>query len=168
MTLQEQLQKIKLVSPTSIDNYRYTLYNIEGLNIIKTDTLKTRKDYEEYRRTSNQIQIQHSGENSLRSVKRNNEIIGYILEEKPEYKVNIEYYKSIFQEVFDYIINELEIQDVDSFNYYLDNFCNINFILNEMICKGSIEKLFEILDNYNNDIDYKKFLNKIIKAPDIK
>ena len=162
--LKKYLEECKIHRKESIYNKEYRYIK----EIIWDDELqakfgKTREGYDKYKNDySIKGHVAYGGFNDLREITDDNKIIGYLLETK---KSNNESYTElikILNNAKQATINLLNIKDLVAFDYYLDtrgfNYYNST---NELI--GKIEKLEEIIDDYNNEEDFKLYLDKIIK-----
>lgn len=143
------------------DGYETILYSEE----INKKYSNSRKGYEDFKRDHSNFRIGYSGEVSVRDIKNydTNDKIGYIFERKIIDKSYSDKLNVLYNYMKEEVISLLKIKDIESFEYFLKTF-NVSFEFNiHSNIKYEIKKLYELVTEYNEDEDFKKFFDKIVK-----
>jgi hypothetical protein len=169
-----KINELKKINMKKSFNYSYTYFDTQLINgnlsyIYSNNKNKiygdTRKGFEKYKLDKNhELLIGYSGEISVRNIikKNTNEIIGCIFETKLSNNDYIEQINQIYKELKEYTIKELNVIDIDSFNYYLSQ--NSVYDFNIKSSKEiEINFLYDLIKEYNENIEFQKFFNKIIR-----
>jgi hypothetical protein len=169
--IKEYKDKIKSIRKKYNYNYSYEYWQgtdnkmeKNGMSILAFGN--TREGYEEYKRENPDSIIDYGGVVSLRKVRdeTSGRTIGYITETKHSDRPHIDEAEKYMNKAIKYVKKELGVQDEKSFEYYLekevrvqDFHRSIDNIIHE------IESLECILEDYNEDEEFRRFFDKIIK-----
>jgi len=129
----------------------------------------SRKGYELFKREhQEELSIGYSGEISLREVyiRATNEVIGYVQEKKKSTRPYVEKAQEVYEEIYNNVIKELGVKDVETFNYFIER-DGPGYDLFEkdpiMRKKSEASYIIELVQNYNECDEFRKYLDKIIK-----
>ena len=169
--MKNYLKEIEKISKEDAWNYEYDYFTIDGENLIKNSQVaeyfgKSREGFEKYREENPDSRISYSGEISLRAVfdRENDKVIGYITEKKIKNPKYLEKAKRLYEKQKEEVIKCLNIADIKNFNYYLDIYLvDFDFNTNINTYARKISKLLDLVENYENDDDFKDFFDKIVK-----
>jgi len=161
------LEKAKTIKKNSLETqYQYKYFFIDGDKITPVEKDPSRETFEKFRKDTG-FSFDYPGKVSYREFFKDNELKGFVLEDKVKKKTQYsEDIKKLYEEAFAYIVKELDIQDVDNFEYFLENENFFDFDLNMSNVTFYVNKinfLNDILRRYNSDKDFKQYLDKIIK-----
>jgi len=167
--LEKLLKDIKEIYKKDAWNYRYQYFTKSGKDIIYDEKFNDifgsdRSGYEKYKSENLDSYIEVSGKVSLREVKDSisRETIGYITEEKLPGEGSIQRAREIYEETFNIVREILKVKDNESFMFYvIQNEPKYDFkpSINEYIQRT--EWLVELVRDYENDEEFRHFLNKI-------
>lgn len=121
----------------------------------------TREGYENFKQDNNGS-ISHSHEIYLRENKdiKTKETLGYLIESKRTSNDNYNIMYDNFKKAKEKFIEMLEVEDTEAFEYWLESYTSIYLAkANEII--NSIKTLDNILIKYNEDKEFKRFIDKI-------
>ncbi len=167
----EYQRKANELERTNAYNYKYT-YWIPTPNGMVLDVARnheygsTRDGYESWK-TNEPLSwyASHSGQISLRTVtdrNDNNNIVGYITEEKQSDYLWHQDIKDLTDECFNKLCESLEVIDINNFKYFIFSDLGI-FKDYKMELKTRLDIMVDVYENYNFDEDYKKLVDKIKK-----
>ena len=165
--MKKYLDQIAKTRKETIYNYKYTYFDpIEKDERYSKIYGESRKGYEDYCRDNN-VQVSYSGIVSYREVidRRTKDVIKVILEEKLSTTPQTDAAEEIYNEALQEAKKILKVEDEESFMYYVES--NVYFFDYRREVDGyinAINKLENIIEEYNEDEDFKKFFDKIIKA----
>lgn len=170
-TIDEIINELAILkSDTTTYRYKYYLSDGKGnilLDESMSDEPNTRERFVKFKNDNPDFYVDYSGKFSLREVYRRGteEIVGYVSEEKIHNTNNLDIAKALHMETYKLVLKELDVKDLESFNYYiLENDKSYDFD-NSNISKviSKIRYLDSVLSDYSSDEDFRKYLNKIIK-----
>jgi hypothetical protein len=163
--------KITNVRKEAIYNYSYEYWRGTDNKLFKNELANltfgdTREGYEAYKRENPDSYIDIA-DTYLRKVKDkvSGRTIGYITEKKLDNIPHITNAGQIYKDALNYVRETLDVQDESSFMFYIYH----NVEINDMR-KGidtyyhQIENLEKLLEDYNEDEEFRKFFDKIIKV----
>lgn len=172
------LKDLQGLSNKTIYNYDYKYYDLkmssQGDILVPNEDANekfgnSRKGYELFKKEHREdLSIGYSGEISLRDVyiRDTNEVIGYVQEKKKSMRPYVEKAQEIYEEIYNNIVKELCVKDINTFNYFIEK-DGPGYDLFEkdpiILIKSKASYLIELLENYNDDEDFREFLDKIIK-----
>lgn len=169
-TIDYYQKKANKIKHDNIYNYKYT-YWIATPNGMRLDDEKnhkygdTRAGYEEWKRKEPQSwYADHGGVVSLRRVydrDNDNRTVGYITEEKLSDYTWKEEIAALADECFEKLCEELEVKDKENFKYFLFN--DMGFFKDyELELQTKLDKMVHVYNEYNEDEEFKAFLDKVI------
>jgi hypothetical protein len=171
LQIKDYKNQIKNIRKDNIYNYEYEYWKGDKTHLekdLKATKLfgVSRKGYEKYKECNPDSIIDYGGVVSLREVTDSvsGETIGYITERKLSDKPHIDEAKKIFASSVDYVKEFLKVEDTEAFMYYLaqeiliqDFNTTVDNILHQ------IDNLETLLEEYQEDEEFRKFFDKIIK-----
>ena len=163
-------KEIKNIRMDNIYNYSYEYWRGTDNKLFKNELANltfgdTRKGYESYKRENPDSYVDIAN-TYLRKVKDrvSGRTIGYITEKKLDNTPYITEAGQIYKDALDYIRETLGVQDESSFMFYVYNNIEIqDFSKSIDNYYHQIEKLEELLEDYNEDEEFRRFFDKIIK-----
>jgi len=172
--LREYNSKIKKLDKQLIYNYDYTYYNLVGEDIVPNEDFNekygsTRKGYELFGKdNSNLLGVGYSGLVSLREVyvRDTLDLVGYITEAKRPMRPYLKEAEDLYESTLEDFKVALNVKDEESFKYYINengpgyDLYNKDRVQNE---SRKIGYLVDLMEQYFEDDDFKKFFDKIIK-----
>ena len=78
----------------------------------------------------------------------------------------VEKAEEIYEEIYNNVIEELCVKDINTFNYFIDKDGSGYDLLEKdpiIPIKSKASYLIKLMENYNDDEDFREFLDKIIK-----
>lgn len=155
-----------------LKNLKYTYYSLQGDDFVFNEDLNkeysnNRTGFERFKNNNKDYSIQYSGEISLRKVFDNQtNLVGMILEEKNKNQ-NFLFLKEKYEEIKKEFIKEFNVQDLDSFEFYLEEIektelLSLDFNSSEKTYIYKIKNIYNIIENIEKDTDFKKYFLKII------
>ncbi len=163
--LKETAKKLRKESFQKNYTYKYFYFDENG-NIQPIEKEESRETFENYRKENGYV-FDYSGEVSYRQFYEDEKLKGFVLEYRDKNKeIYTQKMKELYDEVFNEFIKELQIKDFDNFEYFLDthNFSDFSLgVSNLDYYKNKFDFLYELLEKYNNNSDFKLFFDKIIK-----
>ena len=170
--LRDIYSKASKINKELIYNYDYAYYDLIEDSIVPNEKLNekygnSRKGYELFGKDNNEYGVGYSGQVSLRELylRGTNEVVGYITETKKPSRPFIQEAESLYEEAFNKLVELLDVKDEENLNYYINDNNSFDFLskdrANEFTSK--IYFLIETLEQYNNDEEFRKFFDKIIK-----
>lgn len=174
--LKEKLKVVKEIDRKTVYNYKYKYWNVTEngmeLDVKAANTYgEDRDSYEKYKTDIREgrtgVIIDDSGKVSLRAVIDTNtkETIGYVTEEKLSNKPYVDNVKEIYETALEDVKEFLGVQDIDSFLYYINhNIASFDFYgtSETLSYERSLEGLIELIEEYDYDEEYKKYIDKVI------
>jgi len=176
------LKDIQNIRKDNIYNYEYKYWTGTKNRMYLDETLndmygQDRKGYEQYKNDSivlpdgtlsepGQIDVSYSGVTSLRTVtdRKTNKVIGYITETKLSDNPARDEAKIIFGKQLQAVMNHLEVHDVQSFMYYINqNMPQSDFRDTVDTYLSQVRYLLELVNDYKEDEEFREFIDKIIK-----
>lgn len=157
--LADMLNKCKLYRTDAIYNEQYRYIK----EIIWDDEYQekygiTRKGYERFK-DDHPGSISFGGKISLRSV-TNNGTVKYFTQEKKEYNTSLSEMINIYEESKDKMYEILNVKDINTFDYWFDDYTDFSFHCPNVII-DNIKELEDIINKYNTDDKFKTFIDKI-------
>jgi len=167
------LKELKEIKKETTYNYQYSYLKEDHLGNFKLDSNlcnqygEKRDGYEKFRRdNSDRVNsVEYSGIISLRKVFSDNEDMKnvYIMEEKLSYETYSERLSALERKTKKYVIDTLNIIDLDAFQYFISDNLQIDFRNNETDTMRNVEFYMGIIEEYNSDEEFKHYFDKIIK-----
>jgi len=167
--LEKLLKSLREIYKKDAWNYKYQYFTKSGKDIIYSEKFNKmfgddRNGYEKYRKDNPDSYVEVSGKVSLREVKDNisNKTVGYITEEKLPGEGSIQRAREIYEETFNIVREILKVKDNESFMFYvIQNEPRYDFrpSIEEYIQRT--EWLVELVREYENNEEFRHFLNKI-------
>lgn len=167
-TIGDLLKQADTLKYQKIYNYNYTYY-VKTLHGMRDDIESnhkygnTREGYESWQNDNSRCTMSYSGVTTVRTITENNEITGYMFEEKLPNSPWLEKMDVLLEEAWKSFCSELEIVDEESMQYFLfnDTFSDYRDDGADRITKFNI--LLNCIEKYNdiNELDYKQLINKI-------
>jgi hypothetical protein len=162
------LKEIQAIRKDSLNNYEYTYFNktnngmeysVDVNRYFGTD----RAGYEKFKQENPDSYVDHPT-TSLRSVvdRISGKTVGFITEKTLSSTPMRDEAKRLFDLQLEEVIRYLEVKDLDSFMYYIDE-KTTTFDFNDSveIYRNKLSSLIDIIDEYENDEEFRKYLNKI-------
>lgn len=118
----------------------------------------TRTGYEKF--NSNEKSVSYSGENSLRTVTVDSEIVGYVLETKRKVNEPLLDMKKSYDDAKEEVLRLLEVKDREAFLYWLDERYYVDPFQANSYTSG-IKDLIMLVADYQEDEDLRKLIDKI-------
>lgn len=122
----------------------------------------TRKGYDSYKQEIEGT-ASYSGEIELRVTKKDGQIVGYFTETKLSSNEHLNLIFVQYQLALEKTKEILKVKDKNSFMYWLTNerppFGGFKMGTNEIV--GAIQNLESIIRDYNEDEEFKRYLDKI-------
>ena len=178
--MKSYLKDIQSIRKDNIYNYCYKYWTGDenGMRLdvhMNNKYGQDRKGYEQYKNDSvvlpdgtlsepGQIDVSYSGVTSLRTVtdRKTNKVIGYITETKLSDNPARDEAKIIFGKQLQAVMNHLEVHDVQSFMYYINqNMPQMDFRNSVDTYLNKVRYLLELVKDYNDDEEFREFIDKI-------
>lgn len=168
--MKDYLKEIREISKKNALDYRYKYYELEGESLVPSKKCEVfgedRKGFEKFKQTNNDSYVDVSGKISLRRVVDivSNKTIGYVSEEKIPGEGSVSKARDIYEQAYNDVCESLGVQDNQSFAFYVSqNSPTFDFreSIEEYIQK--VRWLNELVNDYKDDVEFRHFLDKIIK-----
>lgn len=162
--LAEYLEECKQHRIKSIYNYEYRYIKEIIYDTEKEERYGTERDgYEQYKKET-KGSLSYGGEVSLRTNTTDGEIDGYVSEEKLKENINLNKMKDILSRAKQHLMNTLMVKDIGSFEYWLATLDTGMMADNKSVngITAMIEFYEWIIEAYQGDKDYKKYVDKIV------
>lgn len=172
--IKKYYKKISELDKKLIYNYDYTYYDLMGETLVPNENWNekygsTRKGYELFSKdNSGLFGVGYSGQVSLRELylRDSLELVGYITEAKKPIRPYLKEAADLYEETLNYFKEVLEVEDEDSFKYYIEENGPGYDLYNKDRVQTEVNKigyLVELMEQYFEDEKFKKFFDKIIK-----
>ena len=164
------ISDLKDISKKDAYDYQYRYYELQGEDLVHSKRCEVfgndRSGFEKFKKENDDSYVGYSGKVSLREVvdSVSKKIIGYVAEEKVPGEGNINNAEKIYEELFNKIKEALNVEDNEAFMFYvIQESPTFDFrpSINEYLQKA--RWLLDLYDNYENDDEFRYFLDKIIK-----
>lgn len=162
------ISKYNTLDKSTVYNYEYEYWQKSGEFIINKDVDRcekygtSRKGYENFKNEVN-CSIGYGGVTSLREIIEDKEVTGYVIEKKLSNTPYIDEARKIYEDQLQEMINFLKVKDEKSFLYYIeDHFFDPIISGNVIDYKQGAISLNEVLEEYEENEDFRKYFNKII------
>lgn len=171
--LKDIIKDIGEIRTKAIYNYEYKYYKAANNGNIELDNTRNnlygteRAGYERFKQDTldfGKTSVGYAGVTSLRPYFTDDVLKGYITETKKQENTPVNALMSIKSRVREFIIEGMKISDLESFEYYVFNnepTTSFKFTYDSVITQ--INWWVSMYENYLDDEDFKKFMDKIIK-----
>jgi len=175
--------EMKNLRKETIYNYKYLYYDGDETSMTLNTEMceKYGNDRPGYERFKNEpsvvngsttqpgeVDIAYGGYVSVRALthRGTKKVFGYITEEKLSYSPHRDKARELYDEALKSIKNVLGVRDEKSFQFYLDDKISFDYMSSRDGVDdydNAFDRLQEIVLEYNDDEEFKAFLDKIIK-----
>ena len=159
---------ISEIKGKSLYNYSYQYWTGDETSMELDESTcnhmgKDRVGYEEFKQAFSG-QIGYSDVTSLRTLEKDKEIVGYITETKKSMSPHVDAARKIYDEVIEETKRILEVKDEEAFLYYVqENIYRWDFHREIDGYERGVDSLIELVEDYFENEDFKKFFDKVIK-----
>jgi len=171
MSKKEQLlENFKTLKKETTYNYEYSYFrkNDQGDLIIDKDLNslygKNRNGYEKLKE-NNSCKVEYSGVVSIRKAEFTDTKIEdiYISETKLSYETYSDRLMQLEKDAKEYAIGSLIVNDIEAFEYFLNDRLEWDFNIKPEHCFNNIRFYIQLVEDFQNDEEFKRYMNKIIK-----
>ncbi len=167
MTLENIKKDINNIRKKTIYNYKYEYWMGNEKNLTNDNHKnkiygEDRKGYEQFKNDF-KGDIGYGGYISFRGLEKDGELVGCILERKISNNPHVDAAKGLYDQALQETIDILDVKDKISFDYYVrEHILEMGYSNSVDNYSRAVERLIELVENFNEDPEFKTYINKII------